>query len=454
MILALFLTVVRADTAHCYALPVDNICGPAYAGYPVDMPVDQWSAFINVTYGNITNKITAISSGGQCDQSLVQQQVQSLQYQVSMACSLFISKTIANGCKVTTDLDQNGPTLCYGNCFAGVNSLNNLLQNSKCQNPNLKVLQDANTYCHQIQSQADSQAPSCVKGATIESTGCGFLGTDIANVQCSGNITDANTKQCCQNYLSSLNGNSGDKSTKIIIVVVSAVVGVCLLVALGIGLYCYRKGRSYDDRPRNLTYDEAQKRRDFYNAASPNYVESPSSPYSSAFNQAAVKQPQPVAYSPSTVLSNQKASSVVESAVVNIGSATIDQIISPATVAGSAVGQEIIPEGSKKFKVIHPYSSTMDDELTLVVGKSVYLLKEYDDGWGLGFDPETGSQGALPMVCIEPDFGVAVEQSKEEVRISKRLSSIPNLPKEDPKERSKVPFSQYIEELDEINGQK
>lgn len=282
----------------------------------------------------------------------------------------------------------------------------------------------------------------------------GFLGTDIANVQCAGNITDANTKQCCQNYLLSLNGNSGDKSTKIIIVVVSAVVGVCLLVALGIGLYCYRKGRNYDDGPSSLTYDEAQQRRDFYNNATPKYAESPVSPYSSAFNQAAVQKPQPVAYSPSNILPAQNANSVVDSAVVNIGTPAIDQIISPATVAGSAVSLETIPEGSKKFKIIHPYSSTMDDELTLLVGKSVYLLKEYDDGWGLAIDPETGAQGALPMVCIEPDFGVAVELTKEEVRISKRLSSIPNLPKEDSKERSKVPFSQYIEELDEINGHK
>ncbi|KAJ3272646.1 hypothetical protein HDV01_005393 [Terramyces sp. JEL0728] len=451
MILALVFSLVRADTSSCYALPVDNICGAAYAGYPVDIPVDQWNSFINATYANIPNKIAAISQAAQCDQGLVQQQAQSLQYQVSMACSLFITKAISAGCKVTTDLDQNGPTLCYGNCYAGVNSLNNLLQSSKCQNPNLKVLQDANTYCHQIQTQSDAQSPSCVRGASVEATGCGFLGTDVANVQCAGNITDPNTKQCCQSYLLSINGSSGNKSTKIVIVVVSAVVGVCLLVALGIGFYCYRKGRNYENTPRNLTYDDAQKNRDYYNAPTPKYVE-PASPYSSAFNQAAVQQPQPAAYPLTGMPVSKNATSVVDSAVVNIGTPAIEDIISPATVAGSAVG--VIPEGSKKFKVVHPYSSTMEDELALVVGSPIYLLKEFDDGWGLAFDPERGAQGALPMVCIEPDFGVTTEHSKEEVRISKRLSSIPALAKDDSKERSKVPFSQYIEELDEINGQK
>jgi hypothetical protein len=53
-------------------------------------------------------------------------------------------------------------------------------------------------------------------------------------------------------------------------------------------------------------------------------------------------------------------------------------------------------------KIVHPYTPTLADELELVMGKDILVLKEFDDGWGLAMDPESGVQGAFPLVCVAP----------------------------------------------------
>ena len=60
-----------------------------------------------------------------------------------------------------------------------------------------------------------------------------------------------------------------------------------------------------------------------------------------------------------------------------------------------------LPEGSQKLTIIHSYTSTLDDELSLIQGDFLFLVREFDDGWALGVDPRTGDQGAFPLVCVE-----------------------------------------------------
>ncbi|KAI8854954.1 hypothetical protein BC829DRAFT_106079 [Chytridium lagenaria] len=52
------------------------------------------------------------------------------------------------------------------------------------------------------------------------------------------------------------------------------------------------------------------------------------------------------------------------------------------------------------MKVIHSYTAALVDELELKAGQDIIVLKCFDDGWGLGMLPETGAQGAFPLVCV------------------------------------------------------
>jgi hypothetical protein len=63
------------------------------------------------------------------------------------------------------------------------------------------------------------------------------------------------------------------------------------------------------------------------------------------------------------------------------------------------------PTTSKSFplrKVIEEYTPQLGDELGLVIGKDIVLLKEYNDGWGFGMDPVTKGKGAFPLLCLAP----------------------------------------------------
>ncbi|KAJ3385681.1 hypothetical protein HDU84_002075 [Entophlyctis sp. JEL0112] len=49
--------------------------------------------------------------------------------------------------------------------------------------------------------------------------------------------------------------------------------------------------------------------------------------------------------------------------------------------------------------VVYAYAAQQADELTLVPGARVSVVKEFEDGWALGVLLETGRKGAFPMTC-------------------------------------------------------
>jgi hypothetical protein len=118
-----------------------------------------------------------------------------------------------------------------------------------------------------------------------------------------------------------------------------------------------------------------------------------------------------------------------------------------------------------KVVAIHPYEATLDDELSLIPGQQFIMLKSFDDGWALGL--MDGKQGAFPLVCIETlDAAGMLQESAQDwsalpptpqetvlnhdVKIARRLSSmiLHDLAKNGT--RSKVPFSTYIQELENM----
>ncbi|KAJ3122739.1 hypothetical protein HK100_011859 [Physocladia obscura] len=58
-----------------------------------------------------------------------------------------------------------------------------------------------------------------------------------------------------------------------------------------------------------------------------------------------------------------------------------------------------IEEEKRVVRVVHAYAATQGDELTLVPGGFVNVLRVFEDGWGLGEIVGTREKGAFPMTC-------------------------------------------------------
>ncbi|KAJ3235462.1 hypothetical protein HDU78_005213 [Chytriomyces hyalinus] len=61
-----------------------------------------------------------------------------------------------------------------------------------------------------------------------------------------------------------------------------------------------------------------------------------------------------------------------------------------------------IPKNETRLRIVHQYAATQSDELTLEVGKDVVLIKEFNDGWARGKNPDSGKVGMFPMICVAP----------------------------------------------------
>ena len=66
--------------------------------------------------------------------------------------------------------------------------------------------------------------------------------------------------------------------------------------------------------------------------------------------------------------------------------------------------------------VISTFITTLPDELAIIVGESVRVLAEYDDGWALCLNGR-GEQGMIPMECLSGRF----QTPEEEMKISRGL---------------------------------
>ncbi|KAJ2782704.1 hypothetical protein H4R18_002130 [Coemansia javaensis] len=61
------------------------------------------------------------------------------------------------------------------------------------------------------------------------------------------------------------------------------------------------------------------------------------------------------------------------------------------------------PTACDVFEVLHPYSSDVSDELSIVPGEAVRLLRMFPDGWAFVQRVADGTIGAVPAVCLDLD---------------------------------------------------
>lgn len=79
---------------------------------------------------------------------------------------------------------------------------------------------------------------------------------------------------------------------------------------------------------------------------------------------------------------------------------------------------------SQKLKVVQNYEKQMDDELSLKMHQEIWLVKMFDDGWALGYEPKTKTYGAFPITCCKVHEPSTAFYEVLKGPISKRVSSI------------------------------
>ncbi|KAJ3324617.1 hypothetical protein HDV06_006510 [Boothiomyces sp. JEL0866] len=422
-----------AGALTCNTLPSNNVCGTAYAGYPVETTLDQFSSGIQGSFMSKSNMTQTFINLGKCDPNQISAAVDTLRFQASFACSSYIGQFISDGCAVSPGLVSSGPALCASNCFMAVQTFSNLVKNATlCPNGGIFQAQinKMNAYCTSVQAQGSN----CVAGSSPESSVCGYIDESTAVAQCTGS-QDA----CCVSFLK----NRGSSGNSTLIIAIAVVIGVVLIVALFGSIYYFKRRKPVEVESQKYGNEPYQAPMDYGYKQEPAPISAPIHTPNPSSAPTYAPEPAPIPVTP--IISSAEV--MDETPRVTVPVSVIQPIPAPQETPATPTLLSL-PDDAKKYNIIHPYNSVLDDELSLVEGKAVYLLKAFDDGWGLAVDPETGKQGAVPLVCVEEateDVAIQIEKSRDsEVRISKRLSSMP----EETSKRAKVPFSMYMAELE------
>ncbi|KAJ3272645.1 hypothetical protein HDV01_005392 [Terramyces sp. JEL0728] len=418
----------------CTTLPSNNVCGSAYTGYPIETSLNEFTNGIQSSFMSKSNMTQTFISIGKCDPTMIGPAVDTLRFQASFACSSYIAQFVTDGCAEGPGLIAGGPALCASNCFMAVQTFSNLVKNTTlCANGGVFQAQinKMNAYCSAVQSQGSN----CVAGSSPESSVCGYIDESTAVQQCTGS-----QDQCCVAFMK----NRGGSSNSTLIIGIAVAIGVILLLAIFGAVYYFRRRKPVQADTQKYANEAYQPPMDY------GYKQEPAPTYAPIHTpnpaSAPIYSPEPAVPAPAAPVLTA-VDTPEEQPRVAVPVSMIQPIPAPSEAPATPTLLSL-PDDAKRCNIIHSYTSVLDDELPLVEGKSVYLLKAFDDGWGLAVDPESGKQGAVPLVCVEEateDAAVQIDRSREsEVRISKRLSSMP----EENAKRGKVPFSMYMAELE------
>lgn len=105
-----------------------------------------------------------------------------------------------------------------------------------------------------------------------------------------------------------------------------------------------------------------------------------------------------------------------------VATATAIATTAAATSAAAAASTEVTPTiPSNYLRVAHAYVPRLADEVQLLPGDILYLIKAYDDGWAKAYNLRTGKEGIFPM-----SFAKRVEptDNKAMAEISKMEGSV------------------------------
>eukprot|EP00842_Homolaphlyctis_polyrhiza_P005944 jgi/Hompol1/6350/HPOL_002030-RA len=403
-----------STTPKCFVLDASSPCGSDYAGFPVapdanSVDLTSFTANMVNQIENLDNVARQFVSNYGCA-PVVRPALDVMRFQVSLFCSLLVNDALTRGCTPSdSSRPLTGPLLCAAQCQQAVNTFQSVLANTTAcpaiaptSPSNVARSSDVATfqsYCAKVQTLPNAY---CTLGAPLERNTCGWRSFSTASNLCS---TTFKGDPCCST-LKDPNASSSSSSSTVIYIGVGVGAAVVLLIAI-VGFVLYRRNVASRTAAADNSHLELQPR------------EMPAKLHQPYLQQQKPQQPQqpqqlqqlqqqtPKYYPPPTAVSPAKIAPTEAAAAAAVAVVSAPQ--QPAVVSTLAAT-------AKRTRVLHPYEPAMPDELRLIVGNDIIMVRAFDDGWALGFDPVTAKQGAFPLVCVVElnDAGIAVTAQQQQ----------------------------------------
>ncbi|KAI8897920.1 hypothetical protein BC833DRAFT_591842 [Globomyces pollinis-pini] len=397
----------------CNKLPQDTLCGQEYAGYPIAKPIQDFNNSLTDAVANLDNVAANFAKGCGASNNVntVLNGVSSLRFQVSIQCSFYVKEAIDKNCPVPPPLLPKGPLLCLDQCRVGAFSLQSFIRNSTTcpkgqTDPQLaQNYKFENEYCQFVDANIQANNNVCVKGSTLEAANCGWQSKTLAIQQCKTVLGAGFDDVCCKSLLDK--ENSSGSNTLIIIGVV--VIVIIIIIAIGTLLffkrrnaksnrksvempsyknsdYDYNSNRNQyqkDPAPQKSPYNNNQYNQPLSVQTTPNYQKQQSSAPVQRMNPAFNYNQQDQKSFSATPSSGHTLANYSDQNINSDPRLSVTKPITPQSPINTQPTKQIkkvlMPEGAKEMITIHPYVSSMEDELQFSVGASIYLLKTYDD---------------------------------------------------------------------------
>ncbi|KAJ3382374.1 hypothetical protein HDU84_004336 [Entophlyctis sp. JEL0112] len=425
----------------CFALSSASLCGSGFAGFPVlTSQFANETAFNTLIQSAITPDVTTFQDSNHgcaaATTSALSTAVAAMRYQISFDCVTIVANALQAGCSAPSNTDLGHVVLCGNLCSIAITTYQNVYATQGCTSTGYvsdKLLSRQNACANMTASLSANNDQTCLLGVSPELNQCGFVSASASTTYCAANPSD----QCCsfpsgvqyavlnkatgQYYVPS--ASSSGPSAVLIGGVVGGVVAVVAIAAVAFFLYRRKKAAS-----AKKAFDTAAMYQQDMNSfrSGPAYPAQPqptSMPYPAVGRS---KPPSEANYMP------QPQAIPIQMAPTQM--APYKSLVGPSTIAPSTVGSMVgtgpIKSSNEIMRIIHPYEALLQDELDLVEGDDLILVKKFDDGWAQGINPLTGKQGAFPLVCVVPaaeyNSQKAADQKKQarDSRMSKRMSSM------------------------------
>lgn len=350
-----------AQSASCFPMPANTVCGPAFEGYLLDKTIAEFNSNMSNNVLNATSVASTLVEEGICSPNFVFTAIQLFRYQISMQCGVAVMLSSQNGCPIPSNLLAKGPLLCPSQCNLAISSQASVLHNQTvCPKGDLIFTKSFTDYCSFVTTNYPNPQSTCFASAPSDSNLCGiyssylgFSDNATALTQCATLPNDT----CCQTFLKNNSTSPSSTSSKSTVVIISAIAAVVIVVFIIAGIFICIKRKSGHQKSEVVTAEVLPKdgtQKSYFPDSSPKFERD-------------------------STLFGQRTSFVSErSSIVSVG--------------------PLVPPGAKRMNIVHPYEATLQDELKLVPGSFIYLIRAFDDGWALGMDPKSGHQGAFPMV--------------------------------------------------------
>ncbi|KAF9375788.1 hypothetical protein CPC16_000528, partial [Podila verticillata] len=172
-----------------------------------------------------------------------------------------------------------------------------------------------------------------------------------------------------------------------------------VVIAVAVCFFCLRRARKEDGSKGPHLARQTSNSSGHYNISSPKIQEQGFS---------ASSAPIPLATLPAIIPESQQFSNFAGPAIAAAG-----------TDAALAGARGSAGEGGKPSycQALYPYQASMADELDLNPGDIVNVQRVYDDGWAVGVNMNSGSEGAFPVVCVMFVDESALDDDFEEVNM-------------------------------------